>query len=471
MTATSTDLTMATLDISQGKITSLSTIKSEFIDATNPPIPDGTTIEVTNIILSENNLDLGVDDSITLNYTLVPSNTTQTGVTFTANPSGIVSISGNTITGVSAGTCTVTATSSENSSVSTTCEVTVTAAAVKITNIELDHNTLSIDNGSSKTLTATITPPDATNQILTWSANNENVTLAPSGNTCIVTGKAVGESIITVSANDGSGKSATCTVTINLVNVPVEGVNLDKTEASVKVGRSVNLTATITPENATNPAVSWTKDNDNITLTPNSNIVTIMGVTKGTSVVTATTNDGNYTAECRITINEEIEGYTALRENYTATGVAFKDDTTFDVNSQTFFADITIDKSVDVQNILSLSKDITQWNIGIHMYNRNPTNSVEVNFNEGLTGKEKLDIPITNDRIKMAINKNAIYFNGRKMTVNIVNNITFWSDLTDSNNIQVGSAQGNVRSISTYNTYGFYDSLLTEEKMAEITTI
>lgn len=474
VTATSTDLTRATLDISQGKLTSLSTIKSEFIDATNPPIPDGTIIEVTNIVLSKNNLNLGVDDSITLNYTLVPSNTTQTGVTFTANPSGIVSISGNTITGVSAGTCTVTATSSENSSVSATCEVTVAAEAVKITNIELDHNTLSIDNGSSETLTATITPSDATNQILTWSANNENVALTPNGSTCIVTGKSAGESIITVSANDGSGKSATCTVTINLVNVPVEGVNLDKTEASVKVGRSVNLTATITPENATNPAVSWTKDNDNITLTPNSNIVTVMGVTKGTSVVTATTDDGSYTAECRITINDGIEGYTELRENYTATGAVFKDEATFDSNSQTFFADITIDKSVDVQNILSLSSDITIWsssNIScIHLFNQNSTNSIEVNFNH-LNARDKKDISITGDRIKIAINKNAVYFNGSKIIVGAIWNSQFWDTLTASNNIQVGSAQGNVRSISTYNTYGFYDSLLTEEKMAEITTI
>ena len=474
VTAESTGLTKSTLDISQGKLTSLSTIKYEFIDATNPPIPDGTTIEVTNIVLSENNLSLGIGDRITLNYTLIPSNTTQTGVTFTANPSGIVSISGNTITGVSNGTCTVTATSSENPSVSATCKVTVTAAAVKITNIELDHNTLSIDNGSSETLTATITPSDATNKILTWSANNENVTLTPSENTCIVTGKGVGESIITVSANDGSGKSATCTVTINFVNVPVKGVNLDKTKASVKVGRSVDLTATIIPEGATNPAVSWTKDNDNITLTPNSNIVTVMGVTEGTSVVTATTSDGSYTAECVITVNAGLEGYTELKENYTATGSVFKDDTTFDADSQTFFADITINKSVDVQNIISLSTDISLWGgngvSSIHLFNRNPTNSIEANFI--LNGfVEKVNIPITDDRIKIAINKNAVYANGSKLTVNTITDNRFWNTLTNSNNTQVGSAQGNVRSISTYNTYGFYDGLLTEEKMEELTTI
>ena len=61
--------------------------------------------------------------------------------------------------------------------------------------------------------------------------------------------------------------------------------------------------------------------------------------------------------------------------------------------------------------------------------------------------------------------------NGSKITNAAIINSQFWNTLTNSNNIQVGSAQGNVRSISTYNTYGFYDSLLTEEKMAEITTI
>lgn len=473
VTATSTDLTRATLDISQGKLTSLSTIKSEFIDATNPPIY-GAVIPITAINLSQSTLNLGVGDNYTLNHTLTPSNTTQTELSWSASPSGIVSINNGVINALTSGTCTITCSSVDNPSVSATCSVTVVASPIKITNISLSNNTLSIDNGSSETLTATITPSDATNQILTWSANNENVTLAPNGSTCVVTGRAVGESIITVSANDGSGKSATCTVTINLVNVPVEGVNLDKTEATVKVGRSVNLTATITPENATNPAVSWTKDNDNITLTPNSNIVTIMGVTKGTSIVTVTTSDGSHTAECTITVNEGLEGYTELRENYTATGVAFKDETTFNPNSQTFFADITIDKSVDTQNILSLGIDITKWASSstscIHLFNQNSTNSIEANFIQ-LNAREKKDISITGDRIKIAINKNAVYFNGSKQIVGVISNSRFWDTLTASNNIQVGSAQGNVRSISTYNTYGFYDSLLTEEKMAEITTI
>ena len=211
-----------------------------------------------------------------------------------------------------------------------------------------------------------------------------------------------------------------------------------------------------------------------------------MGVTKGTSVVTATTNDGNYTAECRITINDGFEGYTELRENYTATGAVFKDDTTFDVNSQTFFADITIDKSVDIQNILSLASDISIWATNgastIHLFNRNSINSVEINFIVNIMA-EKINIPITDNRIKIAINRNAVYANGNKRVRNNLqriskfyfaynpNNNDFWNTITNSNNIQVGSAQGNVRSISTYNTYGFYDSLLTEEKMAEITTI
>ena len=106
----------------------------------------------------------------------------------------------------------------------------------------------------------------------------------------------------------------------------------------------------------------------------------------------------------------------------------------------------------------------------IHLFNKNSTNSIEADF---LTygNNNKTDIPITDNRIKIAINKNAVYANGRKITVDTISNNNFWDTLTDSNNIQVGSAQGNVRSISTYNTYGFYNSLLTEEKMAEITTI
>ena len=212
-----------------------------------------------------------------MSYTLTPSNTTQTELSWNASPSGVVSIDNGVITALTSGTCTITCSSVDNPSVFATCSVTVEARAIKITNISLSNNELSIDNGSSTTLTATITPSDATNKTITWSANNSNVTLVPDGLSCTVTGNAIGSSVITAASNDGSNISATCNVTVNAVVVAVTGVSLDTTEASVDVGSSVDLTATISPSNATNTAVSWRADNDKVIVTPNSLYCTVQG--------------------------------------------------------------------------------------------------------------------------------------------------------------------------------------------------
>ena len=85
-----------------------------------------------------------------------------------------------------------------------------------VTNINID-STKTVKLNDSITLIATLTPTDATNKKVTWSANNNNVTLTPNGLTCGVQGIKVGTSIITVTSNDttnGAIKS-TCTITIS----------------------------------------------------------------------------------------------------------------------------------------------------------------------------------------------------------------------------------------------------------------
>ena len=81
--------------------------------------------------------------------------------------------------------------------------------------------------------------------------------------------------------------------------INVTGVTLDKTTATVEVGASVSLTATVAPNNATNKAVNWTSS-DNTVATVSGGKVT--GVKAGTATITATTADGNKTATCTVTV-------------------------------------------------------------------------------------------------------------------------------------------------------------------------
>ena len=100
----------------------------------------------------------------------------------------------------------------------TTCNVcgyvrTVTPPEiVPVSQITLNKAETSISVGNSETLTATVAPENAANKALTWASSDEDVaTVAPDGT---VTAVKAGAATITATAADGSGKSATCTVTV-----------------------------------------------------------------------------------------------------------------------------------------------------------------------------------------------------------------------------------------------------------------
>ena len=99
----------------------------------------------------------------------------------------------------------------------TTCNIcgyvrTVTPEIVPVSQITLNKAEASISVGNSETLTATVTPENATIKALTWASSDEDVaTVAPDGTVMAVK---VGTATITATAADGSGKSATCTVTV-----------------------------------------------------------------------------------------------------------------------------------------------------------------------------------------------------------------------------------------------------------------
>lgn len=103
---------------------------------------------------------------------------------------------------------------SAGSVISDAATLTVNAAAnVPVASVTLDKTSLTLDVGGSDTLTATVEPDNATNKAVTWSSSNENVaTVDQNGNVKAV---GAGKATITATTADGSGKTATCEVTVN----------------------------------------------------------------------------------------------------------------------------------------------------------------------------------------------------------------------------------------------------------------
>jgi len=154
--------------------------------------------------------------------------------------------------------------------------------------------------GNTEQLTATVAPNTATNKAVTWaSVNNSVATVSSTG---LVTGLAAGTSVIMVTTVDG-GFTAQCLVTISSTMVSVTGVSISSS-ASVGIGATEQLTATITPSTATNQGLTWTSANHAVATVSSTGLVT--GIAVGTSVVTVTTLDGNHTAQCLVTVTNNV---------------------------------------------------------------------------------------------------------------------------------------------------------------------
>jgi uncharacterized protein YjdB len=174
-----------------------------------------------------------------------------------------------------------------------------TATTVSVSRVSLNKASMNLTVGYSETLTATIAPNNATNKGVTWRSSNTSAATVSSGG--LVRGVAAGSATVTVTTNDGN-KTATCAVTVTSgsSNVPVTGVSLNKTTMNLTVGISETLTATITPSNATNKALTWRSSNASTATVSSSGLVT--AVAAGSATVTVTTSDGNKTATCAVTV-------------------------------------------------------------------------------------------------------------------------------------------------------------------------
>lgn len=84
-------------------------------------------------------------------------------------------------------------------------------------------------------------------------------------------------------------------------DVAVTGVSLDKTSMTVPLGKTVQLTATVTPSNASVKSITWTSSNTSVATVNSTGIVT--GVSEGSATITATTDDGSKKATCNITVS------------------------------------------------------------------------------------------------------------------------------------------------------------------------
>ena len=270
-------------------------------------------IPLRNIVINEKQVVLLVSASkdlaeTKLTYSVTPEDATWQDVIWSSSREEVATVSADgTVTGVAPGKAVITAASAQpESRLKAQIQVTVQQA---VTGITPEQESVRIPVKRNVTVKMAVSPDNAANKKLVWSSSDENIAKVSAQGT--VTGISAGEAVIMATADDGSGISASFKVT---VYVPVSRVTMaEGTSFVLPEGLSHTFTATITPEEATDPGLVWSSSDEAVAKVDENGTVT--GVSFGKAKITATAADGSKAAAgVTVTVNQAVESITLKNE-------------------------------------------------------------------------------------------------------------------------------------------------------------
>ena len=256
-----------------------------------------TTVAVTGVTLNKTSLSLVEGNSETLTATVSPDNATNKAVSWKSSDASIASVDGTgKMTAVKAGSATITVSTTDGSKTAT-CSVTVTPKTISVTGVAIEPSTLEIKEGATFQLKATVSPADAS-QAVDWASPSPHIATVDQNG--LLTAVAPGTVRIVVRSKAFTDKQGFCDVTVTQDNT-LTGISLDADEITIAAGDSRNLTVIFYPEYASNKNVTW-KSSDASVVTVSDGKV--FGLKEGTATVTATSEEGSFTAECVVIVGK-----------------------------------------------------------------------------------------------------------------------------------------------------------------------
>jgi uncharacterized protein (TIGR02145 family) len=256
-------------------------VSDETVDF-SPSGPNGEAATITLVAGGE---------SVILTPTVAPSNATNKRITWESDNTDVAVVLRGIVTPLAEGDATITATTVDGS-FEAKCEVTVLArdnGEIAVTDVKLSKTELTlIAGGASETLIAIVNPINATNKNVTWESRNTAVATVVNG---VVTPVAEGKTAIVVTTVDG-GRQAGCNVTVQAAGtqIAVTSITVNPGASVLRIGQTVQLVASVWPDNATNKNVSWSSSNPSIARVDENGLVT--AVENGDASITVTAEDG-----------------------------------------------------------------------------------------------------------------------------------------------------------------------------------
>ncbi|MBO4635222.1 MAG: Ig-like domain-containing protein [Bacteroidales bacterium] len=249
-------------------------------------------IAVTSVELNKSSLELKKGESEILVATLKPDDATDKTVTWSTSEASVASVDQTgKVTALKSGTATITAKAGDKSA---TCSVTITTP---VESVSLDLTSVTLEEGKTTTLVATINPSDADEKTVEWSTSNASIATVANG---LITAVSEGEATITAKAG---GKEATCKVLVKKKVVAVTSVSLNQTNLDLKKGESETLVATVAPNDATDKSLSWSSSDASVASVDQEGKVTAIKTGKATITAKA----GEKSATCAVAVTTPVE--------------------------------------------------------------------------------------------------------------------------------------------------------------------
>lgn len=269
----------------------------------------GTTFEVKDptAVLNKRTASVNVGKTLTIKATYLNADNAEK--TWASSNESVATVNQKgVVTGKAKGKATISLTvknPGEANPLVVTCEVTVKQP---VTSIKLKPSKKTVNNGTSFKIKPTVGPKTANNKGVTYKSSNKKVATVSSKG--VVKAIKPGKATITVTAKDGSKKSAKCTVTVKAQKATKIKINAKKTTTLKKKGASVKIKATLYPKNTYNKYVKVSSSKKGIVKLSASKIksgktVTVKALKKGTTVVKFTPADGaKKSAQTKVTVKK-----------------------------------------------------------------------------------------------------------------------------------------------------------------------
>ncbi len=286
------------------EITTTTTQSTQTTVSTTTTVTTSTTVsdtpKISEIKLTKYTMNINVGEKDISYVTMLPATVPNKDEIWTSSDEKIAVVDkwGN-VTGISAGTCTVTVTSVDNPKVKADIKVTINDNG-KISEIKLSKTEMNIAVGKSDISYVTMLPENVPNKDEIWTTSDEKIAVVDKwGN---VTGISAGTCTITVTSVNNPNVKAEIKVTVSDPN-RISEIKLSKTEMNIEIGKSDISYVTMLPEAVSDKREIWTSSDEKVAVVDEWG--NVKGISAGTCTVTVTSvNNPDVKAEIKVTVGK-----------------------------------------------------------------------------------------------------------------------------------------------------------------------